>query len=99
MHNLHSLRFVVLLLQLLGFFGFCNELPTIDAMAAAAEDPVAVSEISSDPALSSSSVETAFSRYACTQATLLCFFFFPPLFVSVSVSVSVCVLSSEICVV
>jgi hypothetical protein len=64
-------------------------------MAAAAEDPVAASEISPVPAPSSSSVETAFSRYACTQAAMLCFVF--PL--CLCLCLCVCVLSSEICVV
>jgi tyrosyl-tRNA synthetase len=50
-----------------GFFCFRNELPTIDAMAAAAEDPVAASEISPVPAPSSSSVETAFSRMSLDE--------------------------------
>lgn len=64
-------------------------------MAAAAEDPVAASEISPVPAPSSSSVETAFSRYACTQAALLCFVF--PLCLCLCLFLCVCPLIGDLC--
>jgi len=62
-------------------------------MAAEAADPVAELEISPVPAASSSSVETAFSRYACTQAALL-FFVFP---LCLCFSLSLCPLTGDLC--
>jgi len=63
--------------------------------AAEEEDPVAASEISPVPAPSSSSLETAFSRYACTQAALLCFVF--PLCLGVCVCICVCPVIGDLC--